>query len=82
MEKSQESLKNKIKNIGGGGSLQRYMGLKVQLFIMFSSNKKYKWLTVIFKYGKDDHVICMYVYLVPIQVFKVIRFLYISTNLI
>jgi hypothetical protein len=29
-EKSQESRKNKIKNIGG--SLQRYMGLKVQTF--------------------------------------------------
>jgi hypothetical protein len=32
MEKSQESRKNKIKNIGGGGLFQRYMGLKVQTF--------------------------------------------------
>jgi hypothetical protein len=23
---------------------------------MFSSNKKYKWLTVILKYGEDDYV--------------------------
>jgi hypothetical protein len=23
---------------------------------MFSSNKKYKWLTFILKYGKDDYV--------------------------
>jgi hypothetical protein len=30
-EKSQESRKNKIKNTGGG-SLQRYMDLKVQTF--------------------------------------------------
>jgi hypothetical protein len=43
-EKSQESRKNKIKNIGGVFTK------------MFSSNKKYKWLTFILKYGEDDHV--------------------------
>jgi hypothetical protein len=32
------------------------MGRKVQTFIMFSSNKKYKWLTFILKYGEDDYV--------------------------
>jgi hypothetical protein len=32
-----------------------YMGLNVQIF-MFSSNKKYKWLTFILKYGEDDNV--------------------------
>jgi hypothetical protein len=31
-EKSQESRKNKIKNVGGRGSLQKYMSLKVQTF--------------------------------------------------
>jgi hypothetical protein len=51
-EKSQESRKNKIKNIEG----VFYIDLKVQSFIMFSSNKKYEWLTFILKYGEDDYV--------------------------
>jgi hypothetical protein len=29
---------------------------RFKLVIMFSSNKKYKWLTFILKYGEDDYV--------------------------
>jgi hypothetical protein len=44
------------KKIWGGGLYKDIWVGRFKLFIMFSSNKKYKWLTFIFKYGEDDYV--------------------------